>query len=92
MLRLVSPTELKIVIAGPYRVRGYPFHQDLKIDEESLRQNAAHLAKYCDVVVTLGNKDESFSLSINEQFLARRNRVFACTKGRRRRKYLAHRK
>lgn len=44
-----------------------PFHDDLSIDVEALRQNAASLAETCDVVVPLGNNGEVFSLSPAEQ-------------------------
>jgi 5-dehydro-4-deoxyglucarate dehydratase len=46
-----------------------PFHDDLSINFEALRQNAASLAQACDVVVPLGNNGEIFSLSPAEQRL-----------------------
>jgi 5-dehydro-4-deoxyglucarate dehydratase len=71
----LSPTELKSSLQGLIGFGVTPFHQDLKIDEESLRRNAAHLAKYCDVVVALGNNGEIFSLSLDEQKLVGRTVV-----------------
>jgi 5-dehydro-4-deoxyglucarate dehydratase len=71
----VSPAELKSSLHGLIGFGVTPFHQDLTIDEKSLRQNAAYLAKYCDVVVALGNNGEIFSLSVNEQKLVGRTVV-----------------
>jgi 5-dehydro-4-deoxyglucarate dehydratase len=70
-----SPAELKSSLHGLIGFGVTPFHQDLKIDEQSLRRNAAHVAEYCDVVVALGNNGEIFSLSINEQKLVGRTVV-----------------
>ena len=70
-----SPAELKSSLHGLIGFGVTPFHQNLTIDEESLRRNAAHLAKYCDVVVALGNNGEIFSLSIDEQKLVGRTVV-----------------
>ena len=71
----LSPAELKSSLQGLIGFGVTPFHQDLKIDAESLRENAAHLAKYCDVVVALGNNGEIFSLSFDEQKLVGRTVV-----------------
>lgn len=71
----LSPAELKSSLHGLIGFGVTPFHQDLTIDEQSLRQNAAHLAKYCDLVVALGNNGEIFSLSLNEQKLVGRTVV-----------------
>lgn len=71
----LSPAELRSSLRGLIGFGVTPFHQDLTIDEESLRQNAAHLAKYCDVVVPLGNNGEIFSLSLDEQKLVGRTVV-----------------
>ncbi len=71
----LSPAELKSALHGLIGFGVTPFHQDLTIDEQSLRQNAAHLAKYCDLVVALGNNGEIFSLSLNEQKLVGRTVV-----------------
>lgn len=70
-----SPAELKSSLEGLIGFGVTPFHQDLKVDVESLRQNAAHLANYCDIVVALGNNGEIFSLSLEEQKLVGRNVV-----------------
>jgi len=71
----LSPAELKSALQGLIGFGVTPFHKDLKINEESLRQNAAHLAKYCDVVVAMGNNGEIFSLSLDEQQLVGRTVV-----------------
>ena len=70
-----TPTELRSSLQGLIGFGVTPFHQDFKVDVESLRQNAAHLARYCDVVVALGNNGEIFSLSVEEQKLVGRNVV-----------------
>jgi 5-dehydro-4-deoxyglucarate dehydratase len=70
-----SPAELRSSLQGLIGFGVTPFHQDLKVDVESLRQNAAHLARYCEVVVALGNNGEIFSLSVEEQKLVGRNVV-----------------
>jgi dihydrodipicolinate synthase/N-acetylneuraminate lyase len=52
-----------------------PFRKDFTINLEALRQNSAHLADCCDVVVPLGNNGEIFSLSLEEQELVGRTVV-----------------
>jgi dihydrodipicolinate synthase/N-acetylneuraminate lyase len=71
----LSFTELKSSLRGLIGFGVTPFQQDLTIDKESLRRNAAHLAKYCDIVVALGNNGEIFSLSLEEQKLVGRRVV-----------------
>jgi 5-dehydro-4-deoxyglucarate dehydratase len=71
----LSPAELKSSLSGLIGFGVTPFHQDLTVDLESLRQNAEHLAKVCDVVVALGNNGEIFSLSFDEQILIGRTVV-----------------
>ena len=63
----LSFTELKSSLHGLIGFGVTPFHQDLTLDEESLRRNASDLAKTCDIVVALGNNGEIFSLSVEEQ-------------------------
>ena len=63
----LSHAELKASLRGLIGFGVTPFHTDFTIDQEALRKNAAHLAKYCDVVVALGNNGEIFSVSVNEQ-------------------------
>jgi 5-dehydro-4-deoxyglucarate dehydratase len=71
----LSPAELKSSLRGLIGFGVTPFHQDFTIDQEALRRNATHLAKYCDVVVALGNNGEIFSLSLEEQKLVGRSVV-----------------
>ena len=40
-----TPTELRSSLQGLIGFGVTPFHQDFKVDVESLRQNAAHLAR-----------------------------------------------
>lgn len=62
-----EPVELKRALQGIVGFGVTPFHQDLGINFEALRENAAHLLEHCEVVVALGNNGESFSLSPDEQ-------------------------
>jgi 5-dehydro-4-deoxyglucarate dehydratase len=71
----LSPAELKSSLHGLIGFGVTPFHQNFTIDEESLRQNASHLATYCDIVVALGNNGEIFSLSLDEHKLVGRTVV-----------------
>jgi len=64
-----SPEELKSSLRGLIGFGVTPFHDDLSIDFEALRENASRLAEACDVVVPLGNNGEIFSLSATEQKL-----------------------
>jgi len=68
----LSHAALKASLRGLVGFGVTPFYRDFTIDQESLRRNAAHLAKRCDVVVALGNNGEIFSLSFNEQILVGR--------------------
>ncbi len=43
-----------------------PFHKDLSLNLEALRQNAADLVKSCDVIVPLAGNGEIYSLSLEE--------------------------
>ncbi len=63
----LSFTELKSSLHGLIGFGVTPFHRDYTLDKESLRRNAADLAKHCDIVVALGNNGEIFSLSLEEQ-------------------------
>lgn len=71
----LSYAALKSSLCGLIGFGVTPFHKDFSIDQEALRRNAAHLAKYCDVVVALGNNGEIFSLSLTEQILVGRSVV-----------------
>ncbi len=63
----LSAAGLKSSLRGLIGFGVTPFHQDFTLDMESLRRNASYLAKYCDIVVALGNNGEIFSLSLEEQ-------------------------
>ena len=67
-----TPQELKAALRGLVGFGVTPFHKDFSINLEALRQNSAHLADFCDVVVPLGNNGEIFSLSREEQKLVGR--------------------
>jgi len=67
-----TPQELKAALRGLVGFGVTPFHKDFSINLEALRQNSAHLADFCDVVVPLGNNGEIFSLSPEEQELVGR--------------------
>jgi 5-dehydro-4-deoxyglucarate dehydratase len=43
-----------------------PFHKDLSLNVEALRQNASYLVQHCDVIVPLAGNGEIFSLSLEE--------------------------
>jgi 5-dehydro-4-deoxyglucarate dehydratase len=62
-----TPQELKHSLQGIVGFGVTPFHDDLTINTEALRQNADHLAKHCDVVVPLGNNGEIYSLTPEER-------------------------
>jgi 5-dehydro-4-deoxyglucarate dehydratase len=62
-----TPEELKASLRGIVGFGVTPFHLDLTINLEALRENAACLAASCEVVVALGNNGEIFSLSPEEQ-------------------------
>lgn len=67
-----TPQELKAALRGLVGFGVTPFRQDFSLNLEALRQNAAHLASCCDVIVPLGNNGELFSLSPEEQKLVGR--------------------
>jgi len=69
-----TPQELK-ALRGLVGFGVTPFHKDFSINLEALRQNSAHLADFCAVVVPLGNNGEIFSLSREEQKLVGRTVV-----------------
>ncbi|HEV2351117.1 MAG TPA: dihydrodipicolinate synthase family protein [Terriglobia bacterium] len=61
-----TPNELRTALRGIVGFGVTPFHADLSINLEALRQNASQLAATCDVVVALGNNGEIFSVSPEE--------------------------
>jgi 5-dehydro-4-deoxyglucarate dehydratase len=71
----VTPEELRANLNGIVGFGVTPFHSSLSLNIEALRQNAAHLAEHCEVVVALGNNGEIFSLSPDEQKVVARNVV-----------------
>ena len=62
-----DPTELKKALRGIVGFGVTPFHQDLGINFEALRENTTHLVEHCEVIVPLGNNGEISSLSPDEQ-------------------------
>lgn len=58
--------ELKSSLKGIIGFGVTPFHKDLSLNLEGLRQNAADLAKSCDVIVPLAGNGEIYSLSLEE--------------------------
>ncbi len=58
--------ELKASLQGIIGFGVTPFHQDLTVDFEALRQNAADLVESCDVIVPLAGNGEIYSLSPDE--------------------------
>lgn len=62
-----TPEELKQALRGIVGFGVTPFHDDLSIHYEALRENAAHLAAQCDVIVPLGNNGEIYSLTPEER-------------------------
>ena len=63
----MTPDDLRASLNGVVGFGVTPFHQDLTLNIDALRRNAAHLAEYCEVVVALGNNGEIFSLAPEEQ-------------------------
>lgn len=63
----MTPDELRASLKGIVGFGVTPFHQDLTLNIDALRRNAAHLAENCEVVVALGNNGEIFSLVPEEQ-------------------------
>ncbi len=64
--------ELKSSLGGIIGFGITPFHKDLSLNIEALRQNAATLAESCDVIVPLAGNGEIFSLSPEEHKVAGR--------------------
>jgi dihydrodipicolinate synthase/N-acetylneuraminate lyase len=62
-----DPSDLKSCLKGIVGFGVTPFHQDLSINFEALRQNTNHLVNHCEALVALGNNGEIFSLSPEEQ-------------------------
>lgn len=58
--------ELKSSLRGIVGFGVTPFDKDLSINLEALRQNAAYLVQYCDVIVPLAGNGEIYSLSPEE--------------------------
>jgi len=71
----MTPYDLRKNLKGIVGFGVTPFHPDLSLNLEALRQNAAHLAEHCEVVVALGNNGEIFSLAPEEQKVVARNVV-----------------
>ena len=70
-----EPSQFRSLLRGLVSFGVTPFHEDLALDLESLRRNAAALAESSDVIVALGNNGEIFSLSVEEQKLVGRTVV-----------------
>lgn len=62
-----SSQELKLSLRGIVGFGLTPFHDDLNINWEALRENTESLAASCDVIVPMGNNGEVYSLSPEEQ-------------------------
>lgn len=62
-----DPSDLQSSLKGIVGFGVTPFHQDLSINFEALRQNTNHLVEHCEALVALGNNGEIFSLSPEEQ-------------------------
>ncbi len=58
--------ELKSALRGIVGFGVTPFHDDLSVDIDALRQNAAFLAEHCEVVVPLAGNGEIYALSPEE--------------------------
>ncbi len=58
--------ELKSAFEGIVGFGVTPFRDDLSVDLEALRQNAAFLAEHCEVVVPLAGNGEIYALSPEE--------------------------
>ncbi len=58
--------ELKSALQGIIGFGVTPFREDLSVDMDALRQNAAFLAEHCEVVVPLAGNGEIYSLSPEE--------------------------
>ncbi|HEX5413459.1 MAG TPA: dihydrodipicolinate synthase family protein [Terriglobia bacterium] len=62
----IGSEELKSALQGIVGFGVTPFREDLSIDFEALRQNAAYLAEYCELVVPLAGNGEIYALSPEE--------------------------
>ncbi len=58
--------ELKSALRGIVGFGVTPFREDLSVDIDALRQNAAFLAEHCEVVVPLAGNGEIYALSPEE--------------------------
>lgn len=58
--------ELKSALRGIVGFGVTPFREDLSVDFEAMRQNAAFLAEHCEVVVPLAGNGEIYALSPEE--------------------------
>ena len=58
--------ELKSALQGIVGFGVTPFRDDLSVDVEAVRQNAAYLAEHCEVVVPLAGNGELYALSPEE--------------------------
>lgn len=58
--------EVKTSLEGIIGFGVTPFFNDLTLNLDALRQNAAFLAKWCEVVVPLAGNGEIYSLSVEE--------------------------
>ena len=58
--------ELRAALQGIVGFGVTPFHEDLSVDMDALRQNAAFLAEHCEVVVPLAGNGEIYALSPQE--------------------------
>ena len=58
--------ELKSALQGIIGFGVTPFHEDLSLNIEALRRNAAFLAEHCEVIVPLAGNGELYSLSPEE--------------------------
>lgn len=78
----IGSEELKSVLQGIVGFGVTPFREDLSVDLEALRQNAAYLAEHCEVVVPLAGNGEIYALSPEEHKIIGRA-VVEEVKGRR---------
>ena len=58
--------ELKSALQGIIGFGVTPFRQDLSVDIDALRENAAFLAEHCEVVVPLAGNGEIYAVSLEE--------------------------
>ncbi|MCL5005957.1 MAG: dihydrodipicolinate synthase family protein [Acidobacteria bacterium] len=67
--------ELKSTLKGIIGFGVTPFHKDLSVNVDALRQNASFLAKHCEVVVPLAGNGEIYSVSPEEHKMIARTVV-----------------